>query len=128
MERYERLDKLRHLAHSQNLLLQEEARPLAIALFSQPSLTIHLGFDQPHLAAADWYKSNTHPYVKAIAHILDALSEWPQVKCLEFIVSVGSDPLANLQIQLDRQTFPLKMPPSSICDRLTTQKIYSFEK
>lgn len=128
MERYERLDKLRHLVHSQNLLLQEEARPLAIALFSQPSLTIHLGFDQPHLAAADWYKSNTHPYVKAIAHILDALSEWPQVKCLEFIVSVGSDPLANLQIQLDRQTFPLKMPPSSICDRLTTQKIYSFEK
>jgi len=128
MERYERLDKLRHLVHSQNLLLQEEARPLAIALFSQPSLTIHLGFDQPHLAAADWYKSNTHPYVKAIAHILDALSEWPQVKCLEFIVSVGSDPLANLQIQLDRQTFPLKMPPSSICDRLTTQKIYSFER
>ncbi|NER48821.1 MAG: bifunctional 3,4-dihydroxy-2-butanone-4-phosphate synthase RibB/GTP cyclohydrolase II RibA [Symploca sp. SIO1A3] len=128
MERYERLDKLRHLVHSQNLLLQEEARPLAIALFSQPSLTIHLGFDQPHLAAPDWYKSNTHPYVKAIAHILDDLSEWPQVKCLEFIVSVGSDPLANLQIQLDRQTFPLKMPPSSICDRLTTQKIYSFEK
>ncbi|NER25764.1 MAG: bifunctional 3,4-dihydroxy-2-butanone-4-phosphate synthase RibB/GTP cyclohydrolase II RibA [Symploca sp. SIO1C2] len=128
MERYERLDKLRHLAHSQNLLLQEEARPLAIALFSQPSLTIHLGFDQANLAAADWYKSNTHPYVKAIAYILDALSEWPQVKCLEFIVSVGSDPLANLQIQLDRQTFPLKMPPSSICDRLTTQKIYSFER
>ncbi|NEQ66228.1 MAG: bifunctional 3,4-dihydroxy-2-butanone-4-phosphate synthase RibB/GTP cyclohydrolase II RibA [Symploca sp. SIO2D2] len=128
MERYERLDKLRHLVHSQNLLLQEEARPLAIALFSQPSLTIHLGFDQPHLATADWYKSNTHPYVKAIAHILDGLSEWPQVKCLEFIVSVGSDPLANLQIQLDRQTFPLKMPPSSICDRLTTQKIYSFER
>ncbi|NEP56723.1 MAG: bifunctional 3,4-dihydroxy-2-butanone-4-phosphate synthase RibB/GTP cyclohydrolase II RibA [Symploca sp. SIO2G7] len=127
-ERYDRLEKLRYLVHSQNLLLQEEARPLAIAIFSQPSLTINLGFDQANLATADWYKSNTHPYVKAIAQILDALTEWPQVKSLEFIVSAGSDPLANLQIQLERQTFPLKMQPSSICDRLTTQKIYSFER
>jgi len=125
-ERYERLEKLRYLVHSQNLLLQEEARPLAIALFSQPSLTINIGFDQAHLATSDWYKSNTHPYVQAIAKILDALSELPQVECLEFIVSSGSDPLANLQVQLDRQTFPLKMLPSSICDKLTTQKIYSF--
>jgi 3,4-dihydroxy 2-butanone 4-phosphate synthase/GTP cyclohydrolase II len=127
-ERYERLEKLRHLVHSQNLLLQEEARPLAIALFSKPSLTIHLGFDQAHLATSDWYKSHTHPYVQAIAKILDALSQWPQVGRLEFIVSSGSDPLANLQVQLDRQTFPLKMQPSSICHNLTTQKIYSFEK
>ncbi|NET60085.1 MAG: bifunctional 3,4-dihydroxy-2-butanone-4-phosphate synthase RibB/GTP cyclohydrolase II RibA [Symploca sp. SIO2E6] len=128
IERYERLNKLRHLVHSQNLLLQEEARPLAIAVFGQPSLTINLGFDQANLATGDWYKYNTHPYVKAIAKILDALSGWPQVKCLEFIVSNGSDPLANLQVQLDRQTFPLEMPPSSICDHLTTQKIYSFQR
>ncbi len=127
-ERYQRLDKLRHLFHSQNLLLQEEARPLAIALFSKPSLTIHVGFDQADLATPDWYKSNTHPYVQAIAKILDTLSQWSQVGCLEFIVSSGSDPLANLQVQLDRQTFPLKMQPSSICDNLTTQKIYSFAR
>jgi 3,4-dihydroxy 2-butanone 4-phosphate synthase/GTP cyclohydrolase II len=36
-ERYERLEKLRNLARTYHLLLQEEARPVAIALFSEPS-------------------------------------------------------------------------------------------
>ena len=127
-ERYERLEKLRHLVHSQHLLLQEEARPVGIALFGKPSLIVHLGFDQAHLAAADWYKSASHPYVQAIAQILDTLSEWPQVGRLEFLVSPGIDPMTSLQVQLDRQTFPLTQRPSSVCDNLTTQKIYSFER
>jgi 3,4-dihydroxy 2-butanone 4-phosphate synthase/GTP cyclohydrolase II len=127
-ERYERLEKLRHLVHSQHLLLQEEARPVGIALFGKPSLIVHLGFDQAHLAAADWYKSASHPYVQAIAQILDTLSEWPQVGRLEFLVSPGIDPMTSLQVQLDRQTFSLTQRPSSVCDNLTTQKIYSFER
>ena len=127
-ERYERLEKLRHLVHSQHLLLQEEARPVAIAVFGKPSLIVHLGFDQAQLAAPDWYQQSSHPYVQAIAQILDALSEWPQMGRLEFLVSPGSDPLTSLQVQLDRQTFPLTQRPSSICDNLTTQKIYSFER
>ncbi|MBD1805984.1 bifunctional 3,4-dihydroxy-2-butanone-4-phosphate synthase RibB/GTP cyclohydrolase II RibA [Microcoleus sp. FACHB-SPT15] len=125
-ERYERLEKLRHLVHSQHLLLQEEARPVAIALFSKPSLIVHLGFDQAHLAAPDWFKSERHPYVQAIAQILDNLSEWQQLGRMEFLVSSGTDPLTSLQVQLDRQTFPLTERPSSICNNLTTQKIYSF--
>lgn len=36
-ERYERLEKLRHLVRMHDLLIQEEARPVAIALFGQPS-------------------------------------------------------------------------------------------
>jgi len=36
-ERYERLEKLRYLAQSYDLLLEEEARPVAIALFGKPS-------------------------------------------------------------------------------------------
>ena len=127
-ERYERLEKLRHLVHSQHLLLQEEARPVAIAVFGKPSLIVHLGFDQAQLAAPDWYQQSSHPYVQAIAQILDDLSEWPQMGRLEFLVSPGIDPLTSLQVQLDRQTFPLTQRPSSICDNLTTQKIYSFER
>ena len=127
-ERYERLEKLRALVHSQHLLLQEEARPVAIALFGKPSLIVHLGFDQPHLATADWYKHSSHPYVQAIAQILDDLSEWPEMGRLEFLVSPGIDPLTSLQVQLDRQTFPLSVRPSSLCDNLTTQKIYSFQR
>ncbi len=127
-ERYERLEKLRHLVHSQHLLLQEEARPVAIALFGKPSLIVHLGFDQAHLASPDWYKSSRHPYVQAIAQILDTLTQWPQLGRLEFLVSSGVDPLSSLQVQLDRQTFPLTQRPSAIGDNLTTQKIYSFER
>jgi 3,4-dihydroxy 2-butanone 4-phosphate synthase / GTP cyclohydrolase II len=127
-ERYERLEKLRYLVHSQHLLLQEEARPVAIALFGKPSLIVHLGFDQAQLATVDWYKHDNHPYVKAIAHILDSLSEWKQTGRLEFLVSPGVDPMIGLQVQLDRQSFPMTVQPSSICDNLATQKIYSFER
>ncbi len=127
-ERYERLEKLRRLVHDYNLLLQEEARPVAIALFSKPSLIVHIGFDQPQLAASDWYQHTSHPYVQAIAQLLDALSQWPQLGRMEFLVSPGIDPLTSLQVQLDRQTFSLTERPSSVCNHLTTQKIYSFEK
>ncbi|MFB2767984.1 bifunctional 3,4-dihydroxy-2-butanone-4-phosphate synthase/GTP cyclohydrolase II [Pelatocladus sp. BLCC-F211] len=126
-ERYERLEKLRHLAKSHDLLLQEEARPLAIALFDKPSLTVHLGFDQPRLATHDWYKQKNHPYVQAIGQILDYVVSLSYVQKLEFLISPGVDPLSNLQVQLDRQTFSADTLPSSICcEQLETQKIYSF--
>lgn len=125
-QRYERLEKLRHLAAAHNLLLQEETRPVAIALFAGSSLIFHLGFDQPQVAASDWYQHADHPYLQAIAQILDDLATWPCIDRLEFLVSPGSDPLTGLQVQLDRQTFPLSQQPSRICDRLQTQQIYSF--
>jgi 3,4-dihydroxy 2-butanone 4-phosphate synthase/GTP cyclohydrolase II len=128
-ERYERLEKLRHLAKIQDLLLQEEARPLGLALFDKPSLTVHLGFDQPRLASDDWYQQINHPYVLAITQILDQLISLAYLQKLEFLISPGVDPLSNLQVQLDRQTFsPGTLPSSICCDQLQTQKIYSFEK
>ncbi|MDZ8259387.1 bifunctional 3,4-dihydroxy-2-butanone-4-phosphate synthase/GTP cyclohydrolase II [Nostoc sp. ChiQUE01b] len=127
-ERYERLEKLRHLAKSNDLLLQEEARPLAIALFDEPSLTVHLGFDQAKVASCDWYRQSGHPYIQAIFQILDNLATVPYIQKLEFLISSGCDPLSNLQVQLDRQTFADGTLPSSISDRLETQQIYSFSK
>lgn len=127
-ERYQRLEKVRHLVTSHNLLLQEEARTVALALFDQPALTVHLGLDQPHAATGDWYQHTDHPYVQAIAQILDQLATWPQIQKLEFLVSPGSDPLKSLQVQLDRQTFPLSQSPATVCQQLTTQKIYSFTR
>ncbi|MBW4658327.1 MAG: bifunctional 3,4-dihydroxy-2-butanone-4-phosphate synthase RibB/GTP cyclohydrolase II RibA [Drouetiella hepatica Uher 2000/2452] len=132
-ERYERLEKIRHLAKDFDLLLQEDARPLATALFSKASLIFHLGLDQPGVAAADWYQDPAHPHIKAIAQILDALAGWQSVEQLEFLVSAGGDPLANLQVQLDRQIFSLdKTPdsfkPSDACHQLETQRIYVFSK
>ncbi|WP_017319152.1 bifunctional 3,4-dihydroxy-2-butanone-4-phosphate synthase/GTP cyclohydrolase II [Mastigocladopsis repens] len=128
-ERYERLEKLRHLTKTHHLLLQEEARPLAIALFDKPSLIVHLGFDQPHVATPDWYQQKGHPYVQAISQILDKLVTLPYIQKLEFLISPGVDPLSNLQVQLDRQTYSAGTLPSSICcEQLGTQKIYSFSR
>ncbi|MCC5616992.1 bifunctional 3,4-dihydroxy-2-butanone-4-phosphate synthase RibB/GTP cyclohydrolase II RibA [Nostoc sp. CHAB 5836] len=127
-ERYERLEKLRHLAKSNDLLLQEEARPLAIAIFDEPSLTVHLGFDQAKVASHDWYRQDGHPYIQAIFQILDELATVPYIQKLEFLISSGCDPLSNLQVQLDRQIFSHGTLPSSIRDRLETQQIYSFSK
>jgi 3,4-dihydroxy 2-butanone 4-phosphate synthase/GTP cyclohydrolase II len=133
-ERYERLEKLRHLASEQNLLLQEEARPMAIALFGKSSLTFHLGLDQPNVAESQWYTVSDHPYVKAIAPILDHLAEWDVIQTLEFLISSGSDPFTALQVKLHRQPFRLHpgasdtVMPSDICDRLETQRIYVFSR
>ncbi|MBD2362460.1 bifunctional 3,4-dihydroxy-2-butanone-4-phosphate synthase RibB/GTP cyclohydrolase II RibA [Anabaena minutissima FACHB-250] len=127
-KRYERLEKLRHLAKSYDLLLQEEARPLAIALFDEPSLTVHLGFDQAKVADGDWYQQAGHPYIQAILPILDNLAALPYVQKLEFLISSGSDPLSNLQVQLDRQIIPNEELPSVVGDRLETQQIYSFSR
>jgi 3,4-dihydroxy 2-butanone 4-phosphate synthase / GTP cyclohydrolase II len=128
-DRYERLEKLRYLAKTHDLLLQEDARPLALALFDKPSLAVHLGFDQPGMAAEDWYSQKGHPYVQAVSQILDSLVQLPYIEKLEFLISPGVDPLSNLQIQLDREVFTPGTAPSSICcDQLQTQKIYSFTK
>lgn len=128
-DRYERLEKLRYLAKNYDLLLQEDARPLAIALFDKPSLAVHLGFDQPGMAAADWYSQTGHPYIQAVSQILDNLIDLPYIEKLEFLVSPGVDPLSNLQVQLDREVFDAGTAPSSVChEHLQTQKIYSFAK
>ncbi|MEG4328475.1 bifunctional 3,4-dihydroxy-2-butanone-4-phosphate synthase/GTP cyclohydrolase II [Microcoleus sp. herbarium5] len=123
--RYGHLEKLRHWAANQHLLLQEEARPVGIALFGEGSLIVHLGFDQAGLAGPDWYQDPNHPYVKAIGKILSEISTEPNLQTLEVMVSSGADPLKTLQVQLDRETFPLDQV-ASVCAKLQPQKIYSF--
>ncbi len=125
--RYEKLDKIRHLAQSYNFLLQEEARPIAIALFSSPSLVFHLGFDQPNLANPNWYQNCQHPYIKGISQILDHLVTWKEIKRLEFLIAEGDDPMSGLQVKLDRQCYPLTNQPSQLCGNLESQTIYSFQ-
>ncbi|MFZ1029842.1 MAG: bifunctional 3,4-dihydroxy-2-butanone-4-phosphate synthase/GTP cyclohydrolase II [Limnoraphis robusta] len=125
-QRSERLEKLTDLVRSHDLLLQEEQRPVATALFHRASLTFHLGLDQPDSASSDWYEQIDHPYVEAIAKILDQIITFPGLKKLEFLVSPGVDPLGSLKVQLQRKTFPLSQFPSSICDQLEPQTIYTF--
>jgi 3,4-dihydroxy 2-butanone 4-phosphate synthase/GTP cyclohydrolase II len=125
-ENYEKLEKLRFLSRAAELLLQEEVRPVAIALFGNPSLIFHLGFDQPRTLTTDWYKNPQHSHLQAIAHILDTLVTWPAIKRLEFLISSGDDPMMGLQVKLDRHSFSLSHQPSSLIGTLETQTIYSF--
>ena len=126
-ERYEWLQKLRYLAKANDLLLQEEMRPVTVALFGEAALVVHLGLEQPDAVVPNWYREPDHPYLNAIAQILDHLAILPNLQKLEFIVSAGSDPLTGLQVQLDRQVFPLNQPPFSLQTCLQTQMIYSFQ-
>jgi 3,4-dihydroxy 2-butanone 4-phosphate synthase/GTP cyclohydrolase II len=123
---YDRLEKLRAIAKSHDLLLQEEARPVAIALFSQTSLIVHLGFDQANLASPQWYSEPNHPYLHAIAKILDEIATLPHLEKLEFMIASGSDPLKTLQVKLDRKKYQITIPPASIIDQLQPQIIYCF--
>ena len=126
--RYEKLDKIRYLAQTHHLLLQEEARPIATALFAEPSLIFHLGFDQPQLAKSDWYQDSHHPYIQGIGEILDQLQSWPEVVKLEFLIATGEDPMLGLQIQLDREAHSLNQKPSELCQNLQSQTIYSCQR
>jgi 3,4-dihydroxy 2-butanone 4-phosphate synthase / GTP cyclohydrolase II len=126
--RYDRLDKLRHIAQTHNLLLKEEARPVGTALFGNPSLTFHLGFDQANLAVEGWYRDPNHPYVRAVSQVLDEMETLPQVNRLEFLVANGQDPLTGLQTQIDRQTYPQAQLPSTLSSNLELQVIYSFNE
>lgn len=125
-ERYALLEKLRDVAKSHDLMLQEEARTVALALFDQASLIMNLGFEQEIADDADWYKSAQHPFTIAITEILDQISIGLSPEQIDFLISPGTDPLIGLQIQLDRQTFPLHQLPSTLCESLSTQMIYSF--
>lgn len=132
--RYERLEKLRELAKKHDLTLQEEARSVAVAVFGQMPLIANLGLDQPGLAGDRWYKDGEHPYVQAIASLLDELIAWPDIDQLEFLVSAGGDPFTQLKVRLDQQIFPWPrkgepmVMPSEVCQKLDTQRIYAFSQ
>lgn len=125
-DRYQRLERLRELANDYHLLVQEEARPVAIALFGTPDLTVHFGFDQANVANPDWYTNSGHPYVIAISKILDEIAAWEEVRRIEFLISPGDDPMTGLQVKLNREPHHQGEKPSIVRDRLTPQTIYSF--
>jgi 3,4-dihydroxy 2-butanone 4-phosphate synthase / GTP cyclohydrolase II len=126
VEKYERLEKLRYLAQSQHLLIQEEARPVGTAIFSKAQLIAHLGFDQPLQAIEGWFADRQHPYFLAIQNILQEVAHWPAVASLEFLLTNGGDPLVGLQMQLDRHKASLADLTAVLQAPLATQMLYHF--
>lgn len=118
--RYQKLEALRQLAAAQGLVLQEEARPVAAALFSQPHLMFNLGLDS---AVAIAPAASRQQLVLAL---LDRLNQFSDLDQLAFLLATGEDPFSGLQVSLDRQVCPRANPPSSLAGQLTTQRIYLF--
>jgi 3,4-dihydroxy 2-butanone 4-phosphate synthase/GTP cyclohydrolase II len=124
IDRFNKLDKIKKLAHSKDILVREEARPLANAVFSQANLTIHLGFDQANLTDAHWFTNSSHPYLQAVLDILDNIATWPELISLQFLFSPGEDPLSALKAHLNRQSYDLSQKPSAIDQPFAHQIIY----
>ncbi|NET24289.1 bifunctional 3,4-dihydroxy-2-butanone-4-phosphate synthase/GTP cyclohydrolase II [Okeania sp. SIO1I7] len=123
--RYEYLEKLRSLIKEYDFLLQEETRPVAMAVFSQAPLIVNFGLEQATLTNSQWYQQSNHPYLQAIAKILIEIGKWPNISKLEFLIASGSDPMTTLQVQLQRQSFKITELLTVMQD-LEPQKIYSF--
>lgn len=121
------LKDLQDLARDHHLLLQEETRPVTVALFGPSALTFHLGFDQANLAASNWYDNPDHPYVKALVQILDRLSTWKAIASLEFLIANGQDPMTSLKGKLARRNLAPGEFPSAICANWATQNIYHVQ-
>ncbi|MDJ0725832.1 MAG: bifunctional 3,4-dihydroxy-2-butanone-4-phosphate synthase/GTP cyclohydrolase II, partial [Prochloraceae cyanobacterium] len=125
-ERYQKIDRFRNLASSFGLLLQEETRPVAIALFGKPNLIFHLGLDRTQQADPHWYRNQNLLDFQTVFQILDKIATSESLDRLEFLIASGEDPMMSLQVKLDRQSFPLTDLPSSVSEDLQTQVIYSF--
>ncbi|WP_017294616.1 bifunctional 3,4-dihydroxy-2-butanone-4-phosphate synthase/GTP cyclohydrolase II [Geminocystis herdmanii] len=127
-KRYQKLENLRNLARSNNLIVQEETRPVSIALFSQPSMIFHLGFDKPNKIESGWYKHKNHPYLKAILAILTQITSWESLDNLQFLIADGEDPMLGLKVTLGRKNIAQNLSINELNDPLETQTIYISEK
>jgi len=125
-KRYQKLENLRNLARSNNLILQEETRPVSIALFSQPSMIFHLGFDKANMIKSQWYKHKNHPYLKAILAILTQITSWESLAVLQFLMAEGEDPMLGLKVTLERENIPSNLPINELNDFLESQIIYIY--
>lgn len=123
-ERYEKLELCRNIAKTYYLLLQEETRPVAIALFSNPTMIFHLGFDKPNFVNVDWYKNANHPYLQALITTLEKIKLDTELECIEFLIGDGYDPMLKLQVKIEREILSDQIKFSELIDQLQTQKIY----
>ena len=125
-QRYKKLEIVRNLARQQNLSLQEERRPVAIALFGQPAMIFHLGFDKPQMVEHQWYQGGNHPYLGSLLDIIEQITKQEDLQSLQFLVADGDDPMSTLQVTLDREELDSHDSIVQIKNQLQMQTIYSY--
>jgi 3,4-dihydroxy 2-butanone 4-phosphate synthase / GTP cyclohydrolase II len=127
-ERYERLERIRFMAQSLGLTIQEETRPVANAVLGPASLILNVGTEVP-LGESSWYGDKTHPHHQAVHHLLASLAQGRTVDQIVFIVGSGADPLTGLQqVQVDRHLYPMEKLSDLKDDCWQLQTIYGFSR
>ena len=127
-QRYEKLEKIRALLQGSSLIVHEDDRPVAIALFGKNALIFHVGLDS-HLANAQhWCEDSTSPYPDLIRRLLADLQAWPNLEHLSLLLANGDDPMIGLQVSLNRETFNLDgLTPNSL-GQWQAQTIYTYHR
>ncbi|MEB3175790.1 MAG: bifunctional 3,4-dihydroxy-2-butanone-4-phosphate synthase/GTP cyclohydrolase II [Cyanobacteriota bacterium] len=109
--RHEKLEKLRYSLRSTGLSLQEEPRPVAIALFGEAALIVHIGLESKTAPAPQWYQDPVNPYRQSLTRLVEDVLLWPDLERLELLWGQGDDPMTGLQVTLERRPYEPQSAP-----------------
>jgi 3,4-dihydroxy 2-butanone 4-phosphate synthase/GTP cyclohydrolase II len=127
-QRYEKLEKIRALLQDTPLIVHEDNRPVAIALFGKNGLIFHMGLDQSPQDLQPWQKNSSSVYPAMVSNFLEQLKIWPDLQAISFLIAHGDDPMEGLQVTLDRESLPLDKLMPQCLNSWQPQTIYTYGK
>lgn len=127
-ERSNQIEGLRHLFAQHDLLIQEERRPVASAVFGPAALVVHVGLPPGTVSLPnEWYADLTSPCRRAILAALEELAVTSAPRVLQFLVSSGADPLNHLSEKLQHREAELDHLSEILKGTLEPEVVYTFE-
>jgi 3,4-dihydroxy 2-butanone 4-phosphate synthase / GTP cyclohydrolase II len=125
--RSNQIERLRRLFAHHDLLMQEERRPVASAVFGPDAVVIHVGLASAGNEAPNlWYTDLASHCRKALGDALDELSASHDLASLQLLVGSGADPLSHLSERLRHKDFKLEALHATLNEMLEPQVIYGF--
>ncbi len=105
------VENVRRTALAEELVIQEERRPLALAIFGAHAVVIQVGLEYKSHAPVPWYEAHTDTFAccQAILRVLLRLAQLVEVNSLAWMVSSGSDPLDALREDLKEVMISLEI-------------------
>lgn len=127
-QRYEKLEKIRAMLQETPLMVHEDNRPVAIALFGKNGLIFHVGLDQSLEDPQPWQKNSDSVYPAMVSKFLEQLKTWADLQGVSFLVAHGDDPMEGLQVGLERESLPLDHLTAQCLHHWQPQTIYTYVK
>ncbi|UFP92628.1 bifunctional 3,4-dihydroxy-2-butanone-4-phosphate synthase RibB/GTP cyclohydrolase II RibA [Gloeobacter morelensis MG652769] len=126
-ERSNQVELLRELFGQQDLLIQEERRPVASAVFGPDAVVVHIGLPAAGQNPNAWYTDPTSACRRTILAALEELVQNNPPQVLQFLVSSGADPLNHLSERLQHREEDLASLPDTIKGPLSPETVYIFK-